>query len=204
MYGLIDIDHPNYAPYTDFLDVGDMLGERYLPHLTPFPASHRTRANRPIHHFEGGHLRGYGTYDIAYGVPSHGNAADPANRLWDNAYGLWGYTKVDMNASIDISMNCHGFSTGLNTWVVGMGTWLADEYEHTRRRDHLAPGAIFYDPNWIPLVVHINGADTLVNWVGSHSSRIDGVHLIAGTHDKTVTVVEKNRESALYTKTFTM
>jgi hypothetical protein len=91
-----------------------------------------------------------------------------------------------------------------------MGTLLADDYEHTYRHDYLAAGGmfaqglIFYNPNCIPLVVHINGVNTQVNMVGTHSSKIETVHLLAGTHDLTIKVVEKNRVSALYEKTFTM
>ena len=85
-----------------------------------------------------------------------------------------------------------------------MGRLLADEYEHTSRRDHLVPGTIFVNPNWVPIFVHINGIDTFFDWFGSHSSRIDTAESIAGTHDMFVTVTENFRVSALYTKTFTM
>ena len=79
-----------------------------------------------------------------------------------------------------------------------------DDFVFTRHRDDLVPGTIFVNPDWVPVYVHVNGGNALVDWYGSHSSMVDAVYLNAGTHDLTVTVVEKFRVSALYRKTFTM
>jgi len=206
-FGLVDVPSgpgAGFSIHTTLGHIGYIIGSYYDPRLydrndpDSFPASHITRPpyKRPIAHFVGGRI------EYLNAPPSAGNFAGAANRLWNTAYFAWGYCRVSILGSIDPSMNCHGFSTGLNTWINDMETLVADEYEFTRCRDHLAPGAIFFRPfdpnNWITVL------DNPVFRVSNHSSRIDTVNQIAGTHDKTVTVVEKNRVSALYTKTFTM
>ena len=110
--------------------------------------------------------------------------------------------KIDPNAGIDPSMNCHGYSTGLSTWINEINTLLEDEYVPTTHRDHLVPGTIFARPYVYKDWVIISNNPSFK--VGDHSSKVEAVHLLAGTHDLAVTVVEKNRLSALYEKTFTM
>jgi hypothetical protein len=208
LYGLVDFDWPNDPVKGYCTPVGSMWGGHYIPSLYPnlnnFPTSHITHAGNGIYHIVGNHIAA--VYGLSFAVPPIINTAAAANtayRLWDRVYGSfgWGYTKVNITDSIDPSMNCHGYSTGLNTWIMDMETLLADDYEHTFLRDHLVPGAIFFNPNWI---IVLDTPPHLHFEVGSHSSRIDAVHQLAGTHDLTVKVVEKNRVSALYEKTFTM
>jgi len=217
VYGLIDLAPGSVFPTTVII-VGRMLGTYWDPRLydhndpDSFPTSHLTRPphRRPIAHFEGIRIEGTriyppGTYfsDNPFAVSPYGYTADAANRLWDDIYIThWGYTKVDPAASIDPSMNCHGFSTGRNSWIWDMGTLVADEYEPRNRfcDNHLVPGAIFFNPNWI------NAAGLLA--VGSHSARIEYVGAVQTAQNppnqqyRWIRVIEKNRVSALYERWF--
>jgi hypothetical protein len=142
------------------------------------------------------------------GGSTTGNSADAANRLWDNVYSNWGYTKVDPTASIDLSKNCHGYSTGLGTWT-SIQPVLDDDYKESDQFSALVPGAIVANLGWINVLVHINGGDTPAfpsPGIESHSARITEVDPVRqydnGDNYKRITVVEKNRVSALYTRKF--
>ena len=206
MSGLVD----EVSPTVVRNDVGTIRGSLYDPYLSygpnnPWPTNHITRENRLIYHFSGSEVDPPGMFlhtTISGGsiLSFFLDSAEAANKLWDNAYSHWGYTKIDSNASINPSMNCHGYSTGLNTWA-SIQPLLSDDYEHTNRLDHLVPGAIFANLGSINVLVHINGVNTPVfpSGVQSHSSRIDTVYCTTGP-DRLVRLVEKNRVSALYEK----
>jgi len=197
VYGLVDIDCPDtgFRSGAFVAPVGTLHGWFYHPDYPNFLPKKTRKGNVIFDYFdmelENPRFEPQPGESII--VPC--DVADVAGRLHDRAYGGlgWGYTKVAPSASIDISMHCHGYSTGYNTWI-DMTHVLADEYEPTYRRDHLTPGAIFSTK-------YSTGGFFSV---GNHSSRIEGVYLIAGTHDLDVSVIEKNRVSALYTKTFRM
>jgi len=202
LYGLVDLVWFDGTSERVVEEVGHMTGNHYDPRRTPFPDSHVTRAGRGIFHVAGMYIDSWrGIRDAVPPIDSVAAAAASANRLWDYAYHSWGYTKLFIPTSIDISMNCHGFSTGRGAWMCMLAA-LRDDYELTFRRDHLVPGAIFVriDPLGAPGIHIIDGFPRLYD----HSSKIDAVHQIAGTHDLSVNVVEKNRVSALYMKSFTM
>ena len=173
-YGLIDVPcYPGASSTCTICGfIGYITGSHYDPRLSPFPDSHITLAGNRIDHYVGSRLNGISG-------PSIGDPADAANRLWDTAYSNWGYTKVDPTASIDPSMNCHGYATKRGAWM-SLTPALFDDYELASFRDHLVPGAIF---------AHIdltNGIHVMSGFppVNSHSSRIDAVHQLAGTHDQ--------------------
>jgi len=202
---LVGLADYNYLSSPQLIHVTYLRGVYQDPSLSNanFPASHVTRDKRRIGHWTECVLEKE-TYDNPYTVPQIGSVADAANRLHDTAYSAWGYTRVTPGTDIDTSMVCHGYSTGLGTWMP-LQPKLADDYEKTYRHDHLAPGAIFARP-YVPYV-WIKVLDIPPNssfGVSDHSSRIDSVDCIAGTHDLAVSVTEKNRVSALYRKSFTM
>ena len=225
VYGLIDQFLPlPIGTHSEMMYiVGDLIGSKYdpAPNLPWPPNYHLTRApyNRRIAHWAETRLVGNNaqssppTFTYPFAVPTTQNSADAANRLWDNAYNLWGYTKVNPTAGINTSMNCHGYSTGYLTWmaldpavVQNISGYYAsgDDYELTFSRDHLVPGTIFATTNTVPIYILMNGSNALYSSFTSHSSRVDTVDQIDGTHDLEVTVVEKFRVSALYEKKFTM
>jgi len=114
MCGLIDVNgsYPG-NPGKIVIWVSNLKASCNVPGFPNFPASHITRDphNREILHYVEISID-QKTFQHPEGIPRTFNTADAANRLWDNAYNLWGYTKVDSTASIDPSMNCHGYSTG--------------------------------------------------------------------------------------------
>ena len=216
VFGLLDFYYPGEGLRTEVSWVGNMKGEHYFEpsyfsYLGPgivklvrdnFPADHITRAGNVVEHVAGNHINSMMMFINPNAVPSFVDVEVVVNRLHDTAYTNWGYAKVAPNASIDPSMLCHGYSTGLNTWMYGMGTWLADEYEFTNFRDNLVPGAIFFRP---PIPNNpITVLDSPYFGVSDHSSRVVAVQQLPETHDLRVTVIEKNRVSALYTKEFRM
>jgi len=201
VYGLMDVplDVPPGRISIQTRDMGYLIGT-YSNYLNPFPASHITRNNNYISHFAGTHLEPPATHSYGSVAGSHTvDKGEAANRLWDTVYSAWEYDKIDITAGIDPSMNCHGYSTGLNSWM-DIQLKLRDDYEFTRLRDKLVPGAILAVPPAPNQWLNVYGSFG----VSCHSSAIEAVYLIAGTHDLTITVREKNRVSALYQKTFTM
>ena len=195
MSGLIDVNssYPG-NPGKIVTKVSDLNASCNVPYRPNFPDSHITRKENPILHYVEISID-QETFDHPEGIPITVNTAAAANRLWDTVYHAWGYTKLNITDSIDPSMNCHGYSTGRGAWM-SLQPARDDDYQPTTIRDHLVPGAIFATTNSI----NILNTGPFV----SHSSNIDAVNQIAGTHDLSVNVVEKFRVSALYMKTFTM
>jgi len=196
------IDYKNFSGGIQTIayhDVGGLKGSEYFPNLPLWPAgtwppNHITRPphNNKIAHYAGSTLVS-DTYNLVLGAgPVTGSVSDAANRLWDNAYGLWGYTKVDPSASIDPSQNCHGYSTELNTWA-SIQPILNDNYEQASNRlDYLVPGAILANLGAIDIIVKINGVNVVaIPAVGTHSSRIDYVDCTPGSTGQLIGIVEK-------------
>ena len=205
-------------------DVGGLKGSEYFPNLPlwpagTWPANHITRENNMISHIAGSTLVS-DTYNLVVGMgPVTGSVSDAANRLWDNAYGLWRYTKVDPSASIDPSMNCHGYSTGLNTWtclapsvinVVGGIICEGDDYAPKTGPNDLKDGAILATLGDVYPLVEINGnyVSAFLEPIPTHSARIGGVKMPVtqpnGDIHIKATVYEKCRESAVYEKEITI
>ena len=212
--GLLDLNHPAGDLYK-IENVGSTSGWYYDPlrydpsNPNSFPASHITSKNNPILHWTGSSIDAPGTYVSSdpFAVIPYGNTATAANKLWDKIYSIWGYTKIDPIADIDTSQNCHGYSTGKNTWM-SLSPVQADDYVESNEFDALVsditPYAILATTSTV-LASIPNGTYYLYFGVNSHSARIAQVGSVQtnpsnGNIFKIIEVQEKNRVSALYTR----
>ena len=126
--------------------------------------------------------------------------ASDGNRFWDEEYfNPRGFTRVSGGEPI-LSMNCHGYSTGVGYWLDDFFVLMEHDYG-TIFSNITSPGArYFYGRDLADGAVYSYG-DPGNN---DHSGKIDSVttEVVAGEMMYiVVSISEKNRESAIYRKT---